>query len=181
MFARKYTDAQRRAVAHAVVYDGLTAQAAVSRAASPEGLSGLPPFSMPASTARNLAWREKRSRERVDPMTDEAEWWRQLPRRLERLATRMLRQTERNGGTPQEVRAARRTLEYVQRICRDMQPKPAQKREPKPIPPELHCLPADLARWVMQREDEHDDELVDVSGSDAVFMRRARAGEVRVG
>src|SRR5581483_11077056 len=60
-FEPRYTPAQREAVVAAILDDGLTAKDAVARAASPDGLYGLEPFTMPASTAANLAWRTERS------------------------------------------------------------------------------------------------------------------------
>ena len=57
-FQPKYTDAQRDRIATCIVEDGVAATEAIRRAA--RGELGLPPFQMPASTARHLA-RELRS------------------------------------------------------------------------------------------------------------------------
>lgn len=158
MFAIKYTDAQRQAVARAVLHDGLSVTAAVARAASPDGLHGLEPFGMARSTARNLAWRAKRSRAREATLVEAADPCAQIAERLLALATRMIRHVERNDPTPRQSQRAAETMEAMERFYRDTHPAPTPKREPRPIPPALRGLPRGIVAEFMRLEAEDDHE-----------------------
>lgn len=137
-FDPKYTDEQREAIASAMIDRGMSAPEAVKAAS--EGLDGLEPFTVPESTARDIAGAARQQRPPV-PIEDYGARLRGIQERgmvlLERELTRVEKSSEQGKLTNPDWTQLTKLMRFG-RALRDLGPAP----QPSGAPPAKESAPA---------------------------------------